>query len=132
MTTQGQRKNLGTFHAKIDPTVFDAGDRGLRNAAQFGQLDLAKTLKLPNNANGLTGRNVHPLPGGAEFAHLGPPVVVWGYANDLYKQGIGNNPINHSPLLVEPGRAIALPLARKRIDGGASVAPRTQPLSRPT
>ena len=55
MATQGQRKNLRTFHAKIDPAVFDAGDRGLRDAAQFGLLDLAKSLKLPNNANGLAG-----------------------------------------------------------------------------
>jgi hypothetical protein len=53
MATQGQGKNLRAFHAKIDATVFDAGDSRLRDAAQFGQLNLAKTLNLTNNANGL-------------------------------------------------------------------------------
>ena len=69
MATQGQRKNLCAFHAEIDPAVFDAGDRGLRDATQLGQLDLAKSLKLPNDANGLTGRNIYAFPreSGARF-----------------------------------------------------------------
>ena len=62
VATQGERKRLRAFHAKIDPAVFDAGDRGSRDTAQFGQLDLAKSLKFPNDANGLTGRNTHAFP----------------------------------------------------------------------
>ena len=56
MTIQGRGKNLRAFHTKIDATVFDAGDSRLRDATQSGQLALAKTLKLTNNANGLAGR----------------------------------------------------------------------------
>lgn len=115
VATQGQSKGLRTFHTKIDATVFDAGNGCLRDATQSGQLDLAETLELTDNADGLAGRNIDAFFGRAEIAHSGSPVVVRGYANDLHKQGVSNDPVNHSPLLVEPGRAMAFPPARKRL-----------------
>ena len=53
------------------------------NAAQFAELDLAKTLKLTNDANGLAGRNLYAFPGRPEVTHSCSPVVVRGNADNL-------------------------------------------------
>ena len=70
MTLESYRKYLGTFHAEIDAIILDRGNGGLGNPGKGGQLTLAEFLKLAQDADGFSDRDVHSLPGWTKLAHV--------------------------------------------------------------
>jgi len=70
MAVQGGTQNLGTLNAQIDPAVLNAGDGGLGDAAQSGQLGLAEALKFTNDTHRLARGDVDALFCRNEVAHI--------------------------------------------------------------
>ena len=70
MAAKRRTQHLGTLDAQVDATVLDARDRGLRNAAQGGQLRLAESLQLANDPYRFARRHVHTFLGWTEIAHV--------------------------------------------------------------
>ena len=70
MTAKGSAKHLGTLYTQVDPTILDAGNGGLGDAAQGRQLRLAQALQLTDDAYRLTWGDVDALSCGDEFAHI--------------------------------------------------------------
>jgi hypothetical protein len=76
-------ETLSALDAKANTIIFYGGKRRLRNPAQFGELVLAQTLKLAQNAHRFADRNVDTLPGRAKLLNLGSPIVMRGDGHDL-------------------------------------------------
>lgn|GEM_PF-5333393 len=70
MAAQSITQHLGALHAQVDPTILDAGDGRLRDAAQGGELRLAKALQLTNDPHRFTGSDIDTLLGENELAHV--------------------------------------------------------------
>ncbi len=70
MTLQGACENLGTFYPQVDAPVFNGRNCGLGYTSKLCQLILAQLLKLANNTNRLTDRNLNAFFGRAKFFHV--------------------------------------------------------------
>ena len=70
MALQGRAQQLGPLNTKVDPTILDAGNGGLGDAAQSRQLCLAQTLQLADDTYRLARGDVDALFCGNEFAHI--------------------------------------------------------------
>lgn len=70
MAVKGDAQCLSTLDAQVDPAIFNAGDGGLGNATQGGELGLTKPLQLADDAYRLTRGDIDALFGGVEFAHI--------------------------------------------------------------
>ena len=70
MAAQRSGEYLGALNSKINATIFDAGDGGLRNAAQLRELSLGESLQLAKNPHGLARGDLDSLLGWAEVAHI--------------------------------------------------------------
>ena len=67
---QGGCQHLCTLNTKVDPTVLDAGNGGLRDTAERRKLRLAKALQLANDPHRFAWTDVDALLGGNKFSHL--------------------------------------------------------------
>lgn len=70
MALQGRAQQLGPLNTKVDPTILDAGNGGLRDAAQGGELGLAETLQLADDPYRLTRGDINAFFGRNELAHI--------------------------------------------------------------
>ena len=70
MAAQRRREYLGALNPEVDATILDAGNGGLGNATQLGELSLAESLKLANDASGLTRGDFYSFLGWAEVTHI--------------------------------------------------------------
>jgi len=113
MTPECTRKHLRALDAKANTIIFYGGKRRLRNPAQFGELVLAQTLKLAQNAHRFADRNVDTLPGRAKLLHLGSPIVMRGDGHDLKHGFVGEDAVNHAELHAQARRSMPPPCASK-------------------
>lgn len=67
---KGNPQCLSPLDAQVDPAILNAGNGGLGNAAQGGELSLAKPLQLTDDPHRLTGSDIDALFGGDELAHI--------------------------------------------------------------
>lgn len=70
MAVESSAQHLGSLYAQVDATILDAGDGRLRDAAQGGELGLAKALQLTNSPHRLTRSDIDAPLGGNELAHI--------------------------------------------------------------
>lgn len=70
MAVESSTQHLGSLDSQVDATILDAGDGGLGNAAQGGELSLTKALQLTDDPHRLTRSDIDALFGGNEFAHI--------------------------------------------------------------
>ena len=70
MAVESSAQDLGPLYAQVDAAILDAGDGCLGNAAQGGELGLAKALRLTNDPHRLTRSDIDALFGGNELAHI--------------------------------------------------------------
>ena len=70
MAMQGRAKHLGPLDTKVDSTILDAGNGGLWNTTQRGELGLAETLQLANDPHRFTRSDIDALLGRNELAHI--------------------------------------------------------------
>src|SRR3546814_5727985 len=64
MAAKRTGQDLGPLNTQVDAPILNAGNGGLRNAAQSGELGLAKALQLANDPHRLTWGDIDALPGG--------------------------------------------------------------------
>lgn len=70
MAAKRRREHLGAFNTEVDATILDTGNARLRNAAQLEELSLAESLKLANDAHGLTRGDRYAFLYWDEVAHI--------------------------------------------------------------
>jgi hypothetical protein len=69
MALERAREYLCTFHTKAYAIILNGRKRGLRNTGPLGQLILAQTLQLTNDAHRLTDRDAGTLPRWTKLTH---------------------------------------------------------------
>ena len=67
---QRRCQNLRPLDTKVDPTGLDAGNGGLRHAAEGRELRLAEALQLTNNPHRLARTDVDALFRSNELGHF--------------------------------------------------------------
>lgn len=98
VTTERTGKHFRTLNTKANAIVLDGGKRRLGNTTQLGELILAQTLKLAQNAHRVANRNLGALLGWAKVPHLRSPIVMRSDGHDLKSQFVWEDTVDHAVL----------------------------------
>jgi len=69
MALEGTAQHLRSLDTKANPTIFNCGDRSLRDARSLRKLVLAEFLQLAKNSDRLPDGHLYPFLGGTIVFH---------------------------------------------------------------